>query len=317
MKKVGRKHVRDAGKVIISCAVTGSIHTPSMSPHLPITAEEITEQSVGAAEAGAAIIHLHARDPADGRPSGDPALFMQFLPRIKQRSGAVLNITTGHGPGMTVEERLAAAVLAKPELASLNMGSFNAGVMPIKDEAAFTHDWEVPYLRGFEDGIGSNSFSTIKRFITEVGAGGTRFEFECYDIGHLYAIAHFSNAGLIKPPFFIQCIFGVMGGIGPDAANLTYMINTAEKLFGNDYYLSVLAAGKHQMRFVTMSAIMGGNVRVGLEDSLFLGRGQLARSNAEQVAKIRRILEELSFEVASPDEARDMLDLKGGDQVAF
>jgi uncharacterized protein (DUF849 family) len=242
---------------------------------------------------------------------------MQFLPRIKQRSSAVLNITTGHGPGMSVEERLRAAVLAKPELASLNMGSFNAGVMPIRDEAAFKHDWEVPYLRGFEDGIAPNSFSTIKRFITDVSAGGTRFEFECYEIGHLYAIAHFAKAGLIKPPYFIQCIFGVMGGIGADAANLTYMVNTADSLFGSDYYLSVLAAGKHQMRFVTMSAIFGGNVRVGLEDSLFIGKGQLATSNAQQVAKIRHILEELSFEIASPDDAREMLELKGGDQVSF
>jgi uncharacterized protein (DUF849 family) len=309
--------MRKAAKVIISCAVTGSIHTPSMSPYLPITAEEIADQSVEAAEAGAAVIHLHARDPSDGRPSADPNLFMQFLPRIKQRSDAIVNITTGHGPGMTVEQRLAAAALAKPELASLNMGSFNAGVMPIRDKASYRHSWELPYLSGFEDGIGANSFATIKRFITALDANGTRFEFECYDIGHLYAIAHFAREGLIKPPFFIQCIFGVMGGIGADPANLIYMINTADGLFGQDYYLSVLAAGKHQMRFVTMSAITGGNVRVGLEDSLFIGKGQLAHSNAEQVAKIRLILEALSFEIASPDEARQMLDLKGGDQVAF
>ena len=304
-------------KVIISCAVTGAIHTPSMSDHLPITPEEITQAGVEAAEAGAAVIHLHARDPNDGRPTADPDVFMQFLPRIKQQCDAVLNITTGHGPGISVDDRLKAATIAKPELASLNMGSFNAGVMPTDTRQSWKHDWEKPFLDGFKGGIAANSYETMERILTEVGASGTRFEYECYDIGHLYALAHFAKKGLAKPPFFIQCIFGLMGGIGADPENLTYMTNTADKLFGDDYYLSVFAAGRHQMRFVTLGSIMGGSVRVGLEDSLYISRGELATSNAQQVAKIRRILEELSFEIASPDDAREMLALKGAHDVGF
>jgi uncharacterized protein (DUF849 family) len=305
-------------KVIVTCAVTGSIHVPSMSDHLPITPEEISGAAVDAAHAGAAIIHLHARDPRDGRPSADPELFMQFLPRIKQQCGAVLNITTGHGPGISVEDRLRAAKRASPELASLNMGSFNAGVMPTDNIQRWKFDWEKPYLQGFKGGIAANSYETIERILTEVGGEhGTRFEYECYDIGHLYALAYFAERGLAKPPFFIQCIFGLMGGAGADPENLTYMVNTADKLFGDNYYLSVFAAGRHQMRFVTLGAIMGGSVRVGLEDSLYIGKGQLATSNAQQVSKVRTVLETLSFDLATPDEAREMLQLKGAHQVAF
>lgn len=310
--------MKRARNVIISCAVTGSIHTPSMSDYLPITPDEIVKAGVDAAHAGAAIIHLHARDPKDGRPSADPRLFMEFLPRLKQQCGAVLNVTTGHGPGISVDDRLRAATIARPELASLNMGSFNAGVMRTDLRASWKHDWEKPFLDGFKGGVAANSFETIERILTEVGgAHGTRFEFECYDIGHLYALKYFADQGLVSPPFFIQCIFGLMGGVGADPENLTYMINAADKLFGTDYYLSVFAAGKRQMRFATLGAIMGGSVRVGLEDSLYIGRGELATSNAEQVARIRDILEKLSFEIATPDEARDILQLKGADQVGF
>ncbi|MCW3836965.1 3-keto-5-aminohexanoate cleavage protein [Sphingomonas canadensis] len=305
-------------KVVITCAVTGSIHTPTMSDHLPITADQITTAAVEAAEAGASVIHLHARDPRDGRPSGDPALFMDFLPRIKQQTNAVLNITTGHGPGISVDERLLAAKAARPELASLNMGSFNAGVMPVRPDTQWKHEWEKPYLEAFRGGIAANSYETIERILTEIGLEhGTRFEYECYDIGHLYALAYFAERGLAKPPFFIQCIFGLMGGAGADPENLTYMVNTANKLFGDDYYLSVFAAGRHQMRFVTLGAIMGGSVRVGLEDSLYIGRGELATSNAQQVGKVRSILEALSFDIAGPDDVREMLSLKGAHQTGF
>jgi uncharacterized protein (DUF849 family) len=305
-------------KVIITCAVTGSIHTPTMSDHLPITPAEITTAAVDAAAAGAAIVHLHARNPVDGSPSADPDLFMEFLPRIKQQTDAVLNITTGHGPGISVDERLRAAKRARPELASLNMGSFNAGVMPINSATQWKHDWEKRYLEGFKGGIAANSYETIERVLTEIGVEhGTRFEYECYDIGHLYALAYFAERGLAKPPFFIQCIFGLMGGIGPDPQNLTYMVDAADRLFGDDYYLSVFAAGRHQMRFVTLGAIMGGSVRVGLEDSLYIGRGELAISNAQQVGKVRTILEALSFDIATPVDVREMLCLKGTHEVGF
>lgn len=306
-------------KVIITCAVTGSIHTPTMSPYLPITPNEIVEASVGAAEAGASIIHLHARDPETGKPSPDPRLFMDFLPRIRQQTNAVMNISTGGGLKMTLEERLEAAHAAKPELCSLNMGSMNfvlSQVVPKYTE--WKHDWEKPYLEGTKAGIVSNTFEQIERVIVEVGqAYGTRFEFECYDIGHLYALAHFLDRKLLTPPLFVQTIFGLMGGIGADPEDMMHMRRTADRLFGKDYLWSILAAGRHQMGLCTMGAVMGGNVRVGLEDSLYLGKGQLAKSNAEQVAKIKRILGELSLEVATPDEARNLLKLKGGDEVAF
>lgn len=305
-------------KVIITCAVTGSIHTPTMSPHLPITADEVAQQAIDAAEAGASILHLHARNP-DGSPTPDPKAFMEFLPRIKQNSDAVVNITTGGGHGMTLEERLAAAVAASPEMTSLNMGSMNFGLFPILDKMKdFQHEWEPKFLENSRDFIFRNTFKDIEYVLKELGEGhGVKFEYECYDVGHLYNLAHFLDRGLVKPPLFVQTIFGILGGIGADPDNLMFMKRTADKLFGDQYNWSVLAAGRHQMNFTTMAAINGGNVRVGLEDSLFIGKGQMAKSNAEQVAKIRRIIEELSLEVATPTEAREMLALKGGDMVKF
>jgi len=306
-------------KVIISCAVTGGIHTPTMSDALPVTPTEIAQQSIEAAEAGAAIIHLHARDPETGAPTPDPDVFMQFLPRIKQASDAVVNITTGGGLKMTLDERLAAPLKAKPEMCSLNMGSINFAIHQMADKyTSWKHDWEEPYLRGTDDNIFRNTFRDIERILKELGEGcGTRFEHECYDIGHLYNLAYFVDKGLAKPPFFIQSIFGILGGIGTDMENVIFMKQTADRLFGDDYVWSVLGAGRNQMPIATQSAMMGGNVRVGLEDSLFIGRGKLAQSNAEQVAKIRRIIEELGMEIATPQEARDLLALKGGDDVAF
>jgi len=306
-------------KVIITCAVTGSIHTPTMSPYLPITPDEIVEASVGAAEAGAAIIHLHARDPETGKPSPDPRLFMQFLPRIKQQTDAVMNVSTGGGLSMSLEERLEAAHVARPELCSLNMGSMNFGLYQIADKHKdWQQPWERDYLEATRHGIVSNTFGQIERIIEEVGgAYGTKFEFECYDVSHLYTLAHFLDRKLLRPPLFVQTIFGLLGGIGPAAEDLMHMRRTADKLFGRDYLWSVLAAGRHQMNLCTMGAIMGGNVRVGLEDSLYIAKGKLATSNAAQVAKIRHIMEELSLEIATADEARQMLDLKGGDQVGF
>jgi uncharacterized protein (DUF849 family) len=308
-----------ANKVIISCAVTGAIHTPSMSPHLPITPEEIARASIEAAEAGAAIIHLHARDPKTGMPTPDPGVFMRFLPVIKQSTDAVVNITTGGGLNMTLDDRLAAPLLAKPEMCSLNMGSMNFNISRAGDRVkAWKHDWEKPYLERTVDHIFRNTFGDIAGIVERLGkAQGTRFEFECYDVGHLYNLAYCLDQKIVEPPLFVQTIFGILGGIGADQRNLLFMKETADRLFGDAYVWSVLAAGRHQMAFTTMAGIMGGNVRVGLEDSLYIGRGQLAKSNAEQVAKIRRILEELSLEVASPAEARATLRLKGGDRVGF
>lgn len=309
--------MRRAQKAIITCAVTGGIHTPSMSPHLPVTADEIAEQSIGAAEAGAAILHLHARDPQTGRPSQDPALFAAFTPRIKQATDAVLNITTGGGLGMSLEERIGPAKAMKAELASLNMGSMNFGAWELAGKRSdWLHDWEPAYLEATYDLIYPNTFKMIDYIITQLGdANGTRFEFECYDVGHLYNLAYFVDQGRIKPPFLVQCILGIRGGVGADLENLHHMVRIADKLFGDDYHLSCLAAGRAQMAFLTQAALLGGAVRVGLEDSLYIGKGQLASSNAEQVAKIRRILEELGREIASPAEAREMLGLKGGDTV--
>jgi len=308
-----------SGKVIITCAVTGSIHTPTMSPYLPVTPDEVTSQAIGAAEAGAAILHLHARDPKDGRPTPDPAVFMQFLPRIKQASKAVINITTGGGHKMTVDERLAAPLRASPEMCSLNMGSMNFGLYPMLNRyKEFKYDWEKPYLENTDDLIFRNIFRDIERILKDLGQGhGTKFEFECYDVGHLYNLAHFLDRKLIQPPMLVQTIFGILGGIGADGENVAHMKRIADKLFGDSYHWSILAAGRHQMPLITMGAIMGGNVRVGLEDSLYLGKGQLAKTNAEQVGRIRSILENLSLEIATPDEARSMLHLKGGDAVKF
>lgn len=306
-------------KVIISCAITGGIHTPSMSDALPVTPDEIATQSIDAAEAGAAIIHLHARDPETGIPTPDPDVFMQFLPRIKQNTDAVINITTGGGLNMSLEERLAAPLRAKPEMCSLNMGSMNFGIYPAADKITdWKHDWEEPYLRATDDFIFRNTFRDIERILKTLGEEhGTRFEHECYDMGHLYNVAHFVDRGLLKPPFFIQSIFGILGGIGAELDNVMFMKRTADRLFGDDYVWSVLAAGRHQMAFTTQAAMLGGSVRVGLEDSLYIAKGQMAKSNAEQVTKIRCIMEDLSLEIATPDEAREMLALKGGDDVGF
>lgn len=304
-------------KIVITCAITGSIHTPSMSPHLPFTPDQITEQSLDAAKAGAAILHLHARDPEHGKPSALPEHFNTFLPRLKQASDAVLNITTGGNASMTLDERLAAPRLAAPEMCSLNMGSMNFATYPAAERVSeWRFDWEKPYLEASEDVVFKNTPRDIARVLTELGEErGARFEFECYDVGHLYMLRHFADRGMIKPPFFIQFVFGVLGGIGADPENLMHMKRMADKLFGDEYIFSVLAAGRHQIPMITMAATMGGHVRVGLEDSLFIARGTLARSNAEQVTKIRRIVEELGREVATPDDAREMLGLKGADRT--
>ncbi len=307
-------------KVIISCAVTGSVHTPSMSPYLALTPQQIAEQAIAAAQAGAAILHLHARDPEDGRPSADPKVFDQFVPRIKAATDAVINITTGGSTRMTLAERLAYPLQAQPEMCSLNMGSMNFSIHPAARKIThWQHDWEQPHVEGMEDVIFRNTFRDIKHILKVLGEDcGTRFEFECYDVGHLYNLAHFVDEGLVSGPLFIQSIYGILGGLGPDPENLVMMRTTADRLFGRrNYRFSILGAGRHQMPLLTMGAVMGGNVRVGLEDSLYLGRGQLATSCAEQVLKIRRILEELSLEIATPDEARAMLGLKGRDAVAF
>jgi uncharacterized protein (DUF849 family) len=307
-------------KVIISCAVTGSVHTPSMSPYLPLTPEDIAQQAIEAAQAGAAILHLHARDPADGRPTPDPRVFDRFVPRIAAATDAVINITTGGSTRMTLQDRLAYPLQAKPEMCSLNMGSMNFSIHPAARKIQqWRYDWEKPYIEGMEDLIFRNTFQDIKNILKVLGEDcGTRFEFECYDLGHLYNLAHFVDEGLVKGPLFLQAIFGILGGMGPDPENLAVMRTTADRLFGRaNYRFSVLGAGRHQMQLLTMGAVMGGHVRVGLEDSLYLGKGQLAKSCAEQVRKIRRILDELSLEVASPDEARAMLGLKGRDAVGF
>jgi uncharacterized protein (DUF849 family) len=308
-----------ARKVIITCAVTGSVHTPTMTPYLPVTPDDIARESIAASEAGAAIIHLHARNAKDGSPTPDPNVFMQFLPRIKQNCNSVINITTGGSLGMSIEDRLAAPLRAKPELCSLNMGSMNFGIFHVTDKITeWKYDWEKPYVERTRENIVSNTFAQIERFIRDLGHGcGTRFECECYDVGHLYTLAHFLDRKLLEPPLFVQTIFGVLGGIGPHPEDLMHMRRTADRLFGKDYQWSILAAGRHQINLATIGAAMGGNVRVGLEDSIYLGPGRLAKSNAEQVQKIRTVLEGLSLEVATPEEARAMLKLKGGDQVAF
>ncbi len=310
---------RVARKVIITCAVTGSVHTPSMSPYLPLTPNEIASEAIAAAEAGAAVLHLHARDPRDGRPTADPDVFFEFLPRIKQSTNAVVNITTGGSLGMSMDDRLAAPLRARPELCSLNMGSMNFGIFQAAERISqWRYDWEQAYVEKTRELVVSNTFAQIERVIRELGEGcGTRFECECYDVGHLYTLAHFLDRNLLQPPLFVQTIFGILGGIGPHPEDLAHMKRTADRLFGPDYHWSILAAGRHQMPLVTMGALMGGNVRVGLEDSLYLGPGQLAHGNADQVRKIRGILENLGLGVATPDEARALLHLKGADQVAF
>jgi uncharacterized protein (DUF849 family) len=313
------KTPKKQNKIIITCAVTGGIHTPTMSDALPYTPDDIAAQAIAAAEAGASVLHLHARDPQNGSPTPSPEVFMQFLPRIKQATDAVINITTGGGLNMTVEQRLAAPLQAKPEMCSLNMGSMNFGIFPLANRyKKWKFDWEEPYLRGTDDFIFRNTFRDIERILKILGEDhGTRFEHECYDVGHLYNLAHFVDRGLVKPPFFVQMIFGILGGIGPDLRNLVFMKETADHLFGDDYQWSVLAAGRFQIPFATEALLLGGNVRVGLEDSLYIGRGELASSNAQQVTKIRKIAEELGHSIATPAEAREMLALKGGDRVGF
>jgi len=307
-----------SGKVIITCAVTGAIHTPSMSPYLPVTPEEIIADSLAAAEAGAAILHLHARNPLDGRPDQSPEGFAPLLSRIKQNTEAVINITTGGSPYMSVAERAAPAATYKPELASLNMGSMNFGLFPMLNRfKEFKHDWERAHLEGSRDLVFRNSFQDIEYVLQTCYGNGTRFEFECYDISHLYNLAHFADRGLVKAPFFVQSVFGLLGGIGGHPEDVLHMKRTADRLFGTEYRWSVLGAGANQFRIAAQSAALGGNVRVGLEDSLWAGKGELATSNAVQVEKVRKIIEGLGLSVATPDEARAILNLKGGDQVAF
>ncbi|MEZ5838406.1 MAG: 3-keto-5-aminohexanoate cleavage protein [Geminicoccaceae bacterium] len=305
-------------KTIITCAVTGSIHTPSMSPHLPATADEIAAAAIGAAEAGAAIIHLHAREDEDGRPVQTPEAFMRFLPRIKQQSNCVINITTGGAPSMTVEERVSPAAALRPEVASLNMGSMNFGLYPMLERFKdLKHDWERQHLERSRNLVFRNTFGDIEYVLKTCAGNETRFEFECYDISHLYNLAHFLDRGLVRPPLFVQSVFGILGGIGGHPEDVAHMKRTADRLFGDSYRWSVLGAGRNQMVIAAQAAAMGGNVRVGLEDSLWLGRGRLAESNAAQVTKVRQIIEGLGQEIATPDEAREILELKGGDQVGF
>lgn len=308
----------ESSKVIITCAVTGAIHTPSMSPHLPVTAEEIKDAAIGAAEAGAAILHLHARNPETGQPDQTPEGFAKFLPQIKQSTNAVVNITTGGSPYMSVAERAKPATHFKPEVASLNMGSMNFGLYPMLNRyKEFKHDWEREHLEGSRDLVFRNSFADIEFVLKECQDNDTRFEFECYDISHLYNLAHFVERGLVKPPFFVQSVFGLLGGIGNHPEDVLHMKRTADRLFGDDLRWSVLGAGANQFRVAAQSAALGGNIRVGLEDSLWIGKGQLAKSNAEQVTRACQLIEALGKTVATPDEAREILSLKGGDKVSF
>ena len=305
-------------KVIITCAITGSIHTPSMSPHLPVTPDEIVEDSLKAVEAGAAVLHLHARDPETGRPDQTPEAFQRFLPRLKQSTDAVINLTTGGSPFMKVEERVLPAATFKPEVASLNMGSINFGLYPMLNRYKdFKFDWEQKHLEATKDLVFRNSFKDIEYILTTCAENGTRFEFECYDIAHLYNLSHFLDRGLVKPPLFVQSVFGILGGIGTHPEDVAHMKRTADRLFGDSYRWSVLGAGAAQLRIGAMAIAMGGNMRVGLEDSLWAARGRLATSNAEQVARARKIIEGMSLSVASPEEAREMLELKGGDRTEF
>jgi uncharacterized protein (DUF849 family) len=307
-----------SGKVIITCAVTGAIHTPSMSPYLPVTADEIAESALGAAEAGAAIVHLHARDPVTGKPDQSPEAFLPFIQRIKQSSNVVINLTSGGAPYMKIDERIRPSTTFKPEVASLNMGSMNFGLFPmLKRYKEFKHEWEREQLANSTDLIFRNTFKDIEFALASCSENGTRFEFECYDVSHLYNLAHFAERGLVKPPYFVQTVFGILGGIGTHPEDVMHMKRTADRLFGKDYRWSVLGTGKMQLPIAAMAAGMGGNIRVGLEDSLWIGPGELAKTNAEQVNRARMIIEGLGLQVATPAEAREILALKGGDQVAF
>jgi uncharacterized protein (DUF849 family) len=310
---------KNSRKIILSCAVTGSVHTPTMSEYLPITPSQIVDSAAEAAEAGAAILHLHARNGDDGRPTGDPGEFRKICPVLAERTNAIINITTGGSSNMTIEERLAYPLQARPEMCSLNMGSMNFSIHPVAERITnWRYDWEKPKIEGMKSGVFRNTFSDIEYIIANLGEAGTRFELECYDVGHLYNLAYFIDRHIIKPPIFIQAVFGILGGLGADPENLFVMRSTADRLFGRDtYHFSVLGAGRQQMSLLTMGAIMGSNVRVGLEDNLYLGPGIKATSNAEQVRKIRRILEELSFEIATASEVREILHLKGAENVHF
>lgn len=305
-------------KVIITCAPTGAIHTPSMSPHLPSTADEIAKAAIDAANAGAAILHLHARDPRDGRPSQDPDLFRPFLAQIKAATNAVVNLSTGGSPHMTVQERIRPAITFKPELASLNMGSMNFGLFPMLNRfSEFTHEWERQHLENSRDLIFKNTYNDIENILRQCSENGTRFEFECYEISHLYNLAYFAEKGLARGPFFVQSVFGILGGIGPHPEDLMHMRRTADRLFGDQYQWSILGAGRNQIRLATIGAAMGSHVRVGLEDSLWIGPGLQATSSAEQVTRIRTVLEALNYEIATPDDARRILGLKGSANVGF
>lgn len=307
-----------SGKVIITCAVTGAIHTPSMSPYLPVTADEIADAALGAAEAGAAIVHLHARDPQTGKPDQSPEAFLPFVRRIKQASDVVINLTSGGAPYMKIDERIKPSTTLKPEVASLNMGSMNFGLFPMLNRyKEFKHEWEREHLANSTDLIFRNTFKDIEFALASCSENGTRFEFECYDVSHLYNLAHFAQRGLVKPPYFVQTVFGILGGIGAHPEDVMHMKRTADRLFGKDYRWSVLGTGKMQMPIAAMAAGMGGNIRVGLEDSLWIGPGALAKSNAEQVTRARMIVEGLGLQAATPAEAREILALKGGDKVAF
>jgi len=310
--------VKEKRKVIITCAITGAIHTPSMSKYLPVTPNEIADAAILAAQAGASILHLHARDPENGKPTQNPEIFKKFLPLIIKETDAVINITTGGSPHMTVQERMIPASIFKPELASLNMGSMNFGLYPMLDRfSEFNHTWEKDNLEKSRDLVFKNTFQDIETILQIGEDNGTRFEFECYDISHLYNLKHFVDRNLVKPPFFIQSVFGLLGGIGAHPEDLMHMKRTADRLFGDDYQWSILGAGKNQMKLASIGAAQGANVRVGLEDSLWLEPGKLARSSKDQVSKVRSILEELSLDVAAPNEVRDMLDLKGSKNVSF
>jgi len=303
-------------KVILTCAVTGSMHTPTMSEYLPLTPRQIRDESIAAAQAGASVLHLHARNPQDGSPTGDPDVYAQYLPAIHEATDAVINLTTGGSPTMAVEERLAAAARFEPEMCSLNMGSLNFAIFPIANRYnTWKYDWEEDYVRSSDDFIFRNTFRDIEYIMNTMGSKGTKFEHECYDVGHLYNLAHFLGRGLIKAPLFIQSVFGILGGIGAEIDNLMFMRRTADRLFGDDYVWSVLAAGKTQIPLVTQGVLMGGHARVGLEDSLFLNPGELAKSNVDQIEKMSRILKEYNIDIATPDEARQMLGLKGKDNV--
>lgn len=306
-------------KTIITCAITGAIHTPTMSDALPYTANDITRQALEAAEAGASILHLHTRNPETGAVSIDPEDFAPFLPRIKQSTDAVVNISTGGSLKTSIEDRIAPSQRFSPEMCSLNMGSMNFSFHPLaKRYETWKFDWEKEYVENSDTYIFRNTFRDIETVAKALGGEhGVKFEHECYDVGHLYNLKFCMDTGLFKAPVFIQFIFGILGGIGPEVDNLVFMKRTADRLFGDDYRWSVLGAGGAQMPMATTASQMGGNVRVGLEDSLFISRGKLASSNAQQVTKIKRIVEDLGCEVASPDEAREILDLKGGDRVNF